>query len=396
MRITISVPGAFQPAFLWARYLEAEHRLDRIITPLPYGRTRRFGVARSRTRALWPLGGWNHTVQRFGPGLAQGPNQLFFSALFDLAASRLLGNADVFNGWASAALHGIRAARRRGLPAVLQTGSAHIVAQDRLLREESAKFGVAPPSTHPGVIARTLREYEEADAIVVPSRFVYRTFVEAGVPASKLSIVAETALPRTTHTSRDGLRALRQTPRILFVGQIGVRKGIPYLLQAFGRLRTPATLRLVGPADRRLMARLGPLPPGVELAGPKAGADLAAEYASADVFVLPSVEDGFGLVTVEAMAAGLPVVVSGHAGSADIVDDGVDGFVVPARDADALLDRLDVLVADARLRQRMGAAARAKAERRTWKEYGASLDREVYARLGFGSAARAEEYARAT
>ena len=104
---------------------------------------------------------------------------------------------------------------------------------------------------------------------------------------------------------------------------------------------------------------------------------MAAEYDAADIFVLPSVEDGSALATILAMAAGLPVIVSDQAG-ADLVVDGVNGFVVPARDVDALAARLEQLIADPELRARMGAAAAASAVARTWETYGRELCDEVY------------------
>jgi glycosyltransferase involved in cell wall biosynthesis len=159
-------------------------------------------------------------------------------------------------------------------------------------------------------------------------------------------------------------------PRVLFVGGCSLRKGIPYLVEAFRRIGAPATLRLVGRTNEALFRRIGGLPRGVEAVGPKTGAALAAEYAAADVFVLPSVEDGWGLVTNEAMSAALPVIVSDHAGSAEVVRDGINGFVVPARDVDALAARITLLLGDAELRARLGGAARATAAARTWEAYG--------------------------
>ena len=124
---------------------------------------------------------------------------------------------------------------------------------------------------------------------------------------------------------------------------------------------------------------------------------LATEYDAADIFVLPSVEDGSALATILAMAAGLPVIVSDQAG-ADLVVDGVNGFVVPARDAGALAARMEQLIADPELRSRMGAAAAASAVARTWETYGKELYDDVYAPVlaASGNAkTREERHARA-
>ena len=379
MRITITTPAKFPAAFAAARYSEQRGELARIISPVPASRARPFGVSDECSIGLKGLGSWNYAFQRWGPHSLQKQHQLAFSVAFDEAASRLIGECDVVNAWCSTALRTIRAAHRRGIPAVLEVASAHIESQAELLRAEFAAFGSEIERTviTPGVIERTLREYEEADAIIVTSRFVQSTFVERGVPASKITVVPYGLDASTPPAPRGGGRI----PRVIFVGGCSLRKGIPYLIEAFRRIEAPAELRLVGQTNEALFRRLGGLPCNVDAVGPKTGADLAAEYAAADVFVLPSVEDGWGLVTNEAMSAGLPVVVSDHAGSAEIVRDGVNGFVVAARDIDALASRLETLLSDGDLRRRMGAAARATVESRTWQTYGDERRDLVYAPL---------------
>jgi glycosyltransferase involved in cell wall biosynthesis len=167
---------------------------------------------------------------------------------------------------------------------------------------------------------------------------------------------------------------------VLFVGHCSVRKGVHDLLSAFRRLRHPATLRIVGPVDRRLLSLAGGLPANAEAVGPRRGEALAREYREADVFVLASLEEGSALVVTEAMAAGLPVVVSDRAG-ADHVEHRVNGFLFPAGDRTALRESLEALVRDAELRARIGAAAADSVRTRTWAEYGRQLRDEVFAPL---------------
>ncbi len=375
MKITITTPAKFPAAFAAARYHDARGELETIISPVPLARARRFGVAAQRMTALTPLGAWNYAFQHWGPRVLQSWHQAAFSAAFDEAASRLIGDADIVNPWCSTALRTIRAAHRRGIPAVLEVASAHLLAQRELIEEEYARFGAdVERSAFPrAVVHRTLAEYDEADAIIVTSSFVRDTFTRQGVAAAKIHVIpyGVEAAPMTS-TERDG------PLRVLFVGGCSLRKGIPYLLDAFRRIDTDATLRLVGRENAPLFARLGGLPPRVEAAGVRTGAALAAEYAAADVFVLPSVEDGFGLVTLEAMAAGVPVVISANAGSAEVVREGENGYVVPARDITALSERIGTLLGDASLRRRMGAAARETAAARTWQTYGEERDARVF------------------
>jgi glycosyltransferase involved in cell wall biosynthesis len=379
MKIAITAPAKFPAAFRAARYHEGRGELASIISPVPVARSRRFGVSDARNRGIAMLGAWNLAVQRYAPRAMQQHHQLAFSAAFDAIAARMIAGCDAVNPWCSTALHTIRAAHRRGLPAVLEVASAHIEAQAELMRGEYRRFGgdIDRAVITPGVVARTVAEYAEADAIIVTSSFVKRTLAARGVEEGKIAVVPYGFDPAPAMPERGDAH----TPRVLFVGGCSLRKGIPYLVDAFRALDAQATLRLVGRPNDALFERIGGLPPNVVATGPRSGAALAAEYASADIFVLPSVEDGYGLVTNEAMSAGLPVIVSNHAGSAEVVRDGENGFVVPARDAAALVDRLSVLVRDATLQRRMGESARATALARTWNTYGDERNAQVYARL---------------
>jgi hypothetical protein len=108
MRVSISVPGKFEPAYLAARYLESRGELERIVTPVPYSRLVRFGVSRERTASIAPIGAWNYGVQRFGPHAVQAGSQIAVSMAFDAVASRMLGACDLFNGWSSMSLSTMR------------------------------------------------------------------------------------------------------------------------------------------------------------------------------------------------------------------------------------------------------------------------------------------------
>jgi alpha-maltose-1-phosphate synthase len=371
MSVTVAVPGKHQTAYHIARYLEGRGELERLITPMPYTRTEIWGVSRSKSVTLSAFGYWAFGFARYGPSRLSEQNQLIYCATLAKVVPSLMGTPRLFNGWCTIALEGIRRGRALGIPTVLQSGSAHIGWQADILREEYARWKYEGPVTHPDVVARGITEVEEADRILVPSQFALRTFVERGVPNSKLTAVDLVARP----LFEGAVERENATARILFVGSCNIRKGIPYLLEGFRRIHHRATLRLVGPIDRRLLRLLGGLPPGAEAIGPRRGDDLAQEYRSADILVMPSIEDGHPLVVSEAMVAGLPVVVTNHAGSE--VRHGVDGYVVPARDSRSLAQYLDELVADPERRRRMGEAAREAVSARTWDAYG----KEVYDRV---------------
>jgi glycosyltransferase involved in cell wall biosynthesis len=200
----------------------------------------------------------------------------------------------------------------------------------------------------------------------VLSTFQARTFEDVGVDSSKLIVTPlgvdlDMFYPRPR--ADDGLF------RVLFVGQITQRKGISYLLEAATRAALPdAELLLVGTPVGG--GRPWEEYPRVRHLPHCRRAHLPSVYASADVYVLPSLVEGFPLTALEAMASGLPVVVSENTFGSDVVTDGDDGFIVPIRDADAIADRLKFLHASPEDRKRVGLAARRRATDFSWASYG--------------------------
>ena len=290
------------------------------------------------------------------------------SRLFDAWASRLLEPADLFHVWGNHGLRSLRRAKEMGMVTVVERASSHPLYQARLLEEEYAHWGLHV-STPQAALPRALAEMEVADHVLIPSDFVRQSFLEHGFPEGKLLQV-----PFGTDTDRfRPAHGLSSHPfRVLFVGQVGIRKGVPYLLEAWQRLGwRDAKLWIVGrPAAefRSTLARYRDLA-GLYLKGYMT--DPVATYRQADVFAFPTIEEGSALVTYEALACGLPVVTTPNAGS--VVRDGVEGLIVPIRDVEALAAALERLRADERLRQEMGKAARVRAEAFTWEQYGRLL-----------------------
>lgn len=162
---------------------------------------------------------------------------------------------------------------------------------------------------------------------------------------------------------------------IVCVGRLIERKGQHHLVRAFAALcargnNPPVTLTLVGTGDaeaalQRLVTDLG-LADKVCFTGFVSREDMPAIYRQADIFVLPSQNEGMSIALLEAMASGLPVVVSDTGGTAELVSDGENGYVVPWADVPALTDVLARLVRDVELRQRMGDLNRQIAGRFSW------------------------------
>jgi len=162
--------------------------------------------------------------------------------------------------------------------------------------------------------------------------------------------------------------------RVICVARLIERKGQAHLIEALRRLAAAGCdlrLELVGEGDARaayqdLAQRLG-VAERVTFAGYVPREQIAARYAGAHVFALPSYNEGMSVATLEAMAAGLPVVVTRTGGAADLVAEGVNGWSFAWGDVDALTGHLRRLAADRDLARRMGAASRARAAAFSWE-----------------------------
>jgi glycosyltransferase involved in cell wall biosynthesis len=290
--------------------------------------------------------------------------------LFDLLARRFVDGGDIFHVLNHFGLFSMRKARRLGMLNIVERSSAHPVVHNQLLADEYARYGLRFPAGNKLLIRKHVLEYEAADAIIVPSEFVWRTMRAQGVPEPKLRRVHFGFAPERFQPMPSA--KTDQTFRILFVGSVSLQKGVQYLLEAFKRLNLPdAELVLVGgayPDSKSFLPHYEGLYRHVWFV-PHAG--LPAVYNAASVFVLPSLQDGFGMVVYEAAACGLPVIVSENVGAT--IRDGQDGYVVPIRDPDTLADRLLRLYRDPALRRAMGESAREYVSRFTWAAYHTEL-----------------------
>lgn len=292
--------------------------------------------------------------------------------MHDRHVARNLPPCDVVIALSGVGLLTGRSAQQRGGRHVCDRGSSHIRYQDDLLREEYGRQGFSWGGIAPRVIAREMAEYAAADAIAVPSSFVRDSFIAQGVSAEKLILA-----PYGGDLSRFRPLAPKDAAfRILFVGQLSIRKGLAYLLRAVRLAGIPgAKLVLTGlvlPETATLLARESGLP--VELTGVLKGEALVREMSRASVMVLPSLEEGLAMVMAEAMACGTPVIASMNTGAADLFHDGREGYIVPIRDPDAIADRLTRLATDPALARDMGRAARRRIESfGGWDAYGDRL-----------------------
>jgi glycosyltransferase involved in cell wall biosynthesis len=217
----------------------------------------------------------------------------------------------------------------------------------------SGGWSPAPPSYW----AEWREETQLADAIVVNSEWSRQCLLQEGLPAAKLHVIP-LAYEGTTQSHQQSEIKNQKCLRVLFLGQANVRKGIHDLVAAARLLeKEPFQFDIVGPHP--------PLPPGlpanVRFHGPVPRAGASAWYARADVFVLPTHSDGFALTQLEALAHGLPVIATPCCGR--VVEDGVNGWIVPPGHPDAMAQALREAAADSGELLRRGAQAQRASEK---------------------------------
>ncbi len=305
------------------------------------------------------------------PGLRRRRDWLNFCAdrQFDRYVSRRLNPAKLFQGVGGQCCESLRAARSLGCRTVVDCITTHAEDFQKHQEIECARFHVRPATSRRSLLMQ-LEEYRQADLIRVLSEHAKQTFLERGFPAEQIMI----ARPPVDVDQFPSAEFQEAKFRISFVGLLEPWKGFHYLIEAFESLglRESELTLWGGPGTRSVSRylqeqlarnpRIRVRPESVRQVG------YAEVYAKSSVFVHPSLSEGFGYVVVEAMASGLPVIVTRNTGAADLVEDGKSGYVVPPRDPEAIRDRLAHLATHPALVREMGQAARAAMRSRSRNE----------------------------
>ncbi len=353
MRIAISAIRPIQAALIANALLPHAQRLT-ILSSAP----RRYFRGLAPAVALRLIPSPAQILHNLLPGGLAKPWHRWDVEVWDRLVVGLLPETEVVIGFATQSLHTLEQARRRGSRAILDRACPHVDFQQAIVRDEAAKVGARYRPEPRWFRQRQLDEYALADVIVVPSRY------SAGSFSAELrgKILIAPLLPREL-TRQAPERMANGTFTLGVLGGNPLRKGYLYLLEAWHRLALPNARLLLRAADFAPYPRLAELArhPSVERVGflPR----ISDFYARCDAFVLPSVDDGFGMALLEAMAHGIPVIATTHTGASELLTDGVDGVVTPPFSADALAEAILKLYESADLRRSMGEAGKATVAR---------------------------------
>jgi glycosyltransferase involved in cell wall biosynthesis len=244
--------------------------------------------------------------------------------------------AKVFFGYCTGSLEALAAAKKMGAFTIVDQIDPALE-EWKLVEAERERFPnweERPPEAPAAYWNRLRAEWDAADLVVVNSEWSRKSLAKQGVPLEKMAVVPLAYEP--TFRAQPKTSTSRRPLQVLWLGTVNLRKGIPYLLEAARKL-PEVDFQVAGPLkiSQPIVANA---PANVKFHGQVPRLFSADYFRAADVFLLPTVSDGFAITQLEAMAWGLPVITTSHCG--EVVIDDHNGYIVPARDSDAIARRL--------------------------------------------------------
>ncbi|MTJ06727.1 glycosyltransferase family 4 protein [Anabaena sp. UHCC 0204] len=305
---------------------------------------------------------------------------------FDKQVSKTLKSqfCDLIMGVAGQTNLGFKTAKAKGAKAWLYCLNNYLPFMQSQIHQELEFIGDSTVAKmNPKMLDRFEGECQQADLIVVLSDVAKKTFIQAGYTSEKVAVLRPFVDTNRFHpvTKAD------QVFRVLYVGTIEPRKGVIYLVNAFLQANIPnSELLIVGGTTTRGLKIFMEKTLSQHINIKQEFRDFSQDdpteiFGKSSVLVLPSVEDGFGLVALEAMASGLPVIVTSQCGAADVVNNGVNGFIVPPRNIEAIADKLTFLAENKTIRSEMEKFARTTAKQFNLENYQQQL-RQIFVQEG--------------
>lgn len=298
------------------------------------------------------------------------PYNIISDVLFDEIASKFLkksADIDYFLGFNNYCLKQMIKLKSQGIKVILDQRIAHVNKEIEIYMEE---FNKLPNNLSKFMINRKLKEYEVADYILVGSEFVKDTFIENGIQEEKIKVVNYGYDPKVFKVNDVKKNDKDTNLKAIFVGQVGYRKGVKYLLQAIKNLadnNINVELTLVGNIDENFkdyfekFSNLVTYKPFMDID------DLVKEYNKNDIFIFPSLCEGSARVTYEAAACGLPLLVTHSSGS--IVKNNETGIIIEEKSVESIEKALKRLNEDRELINRLRRNILNEIKSYTWEQY---------------------------
>ncbi len=268
--------------------------------------------------------------------------------------------------WAGLSLDVFEQFHKNGTKIIIERINCHNATARSIIQNAEHKWGVKTDNViRDDKIARENRKLALADAVFCPSPMVRQSMLDNGVPAEKLLSTSygwePERFPSISIPRKENLK-----PVFLFVGKLCLRKGLPLLLEAWRRAEIDGELLLCGAIDPDFQSALAVQLKQKNVRHLSFTNDIGEVYKQADIFVFPTLEEGGPMVTYEAMAFGIPPLVTAM-GAGAIVQNGVNGVVLPDMDVDAWVVAMRDMAENRQKRLDLGASAKLRAQDFTWK-----------------------------
>lgn len=302
-------------------------------------------------------------------------NAFFWNEFYDRWVARKIrsSSANIFIGWSGMSKHSILAAKKKGMVTILHRGSSHIVYQNEILNQEYKKFGQYFEISK-DKIQKEIEEYHLCDYISVPSSFAYHSFINKGIAKNKMitlnyGVGSSFQLGEMNHVDKQN-----DEFTILYMGKVSLQKGVTYLIDAIIQMRDKGYKingLFIGGIDPFMEHELSKRnTTGIKFLGHINHYSLPKYIVKANVAVIPSLQDGFAKVVPQIMACGLPVIVSQNTGAFDLIKEGENGYIVPIRDTQAIIDKLKILYDNPEKLDSMQAYLKNNQFDMSWDSYG--------------------------
>jgi glycosyltransferase involved in cell wall biosynthesis len=353
LKIAIVVHGRFHAFDLSRALLRRGHDVT-IFTNYPKWAVERFGIPAENVRGLWMHGVATRVAGKLrGLGLIPDCEERLHTMFGRAAAAELMKESwDVAHPWSGVAEEVLQALEGKPTLRILMRGSAHISTQAELLEEEEKRTGSPQDRPSPWIISRELREYKMADKILALSSFARDSFIANGLSPQKVSMLPLGASIEAFRPSPQTIKERRrrilsgQPLRVLFVGTLSYRKGLYDLARVVKKLSSLSAgenkflFRFVGPELSEAASLKAELSDMAEFIPKQPQADLPNWYSWGDVFIFPTIEDGYAVVLAQASFSGLPVLTTTNSGGPDLIKNNETGWILPIRSPQSFVERL--------------------------------------------------------
>lgn len=376
MKVTQITPGRFHHFHL-ARQMEKHGLLDKIYTGYPRFKLKdEQGIPKEKIETFpWIQAPY---MKRGSLGLNKfdwlNKSWSWFRVqTLDKYVAKNIDTKGVLIALSSSGLYAGKKMQALGGKYICDRGSSHIVFQNEILEEEYKRWGFHWKGIDQRIIEKEQEEYEQADCITVPSDFVMNSFIEKGVDKGKLIKIPYGA--RLDRFGRIG-EPDKSKFTVLWVGAISLRKGFMYALNAFEAFKhSNKQFVVIGNLTNEIKILLkNKNLKHVIFKGNVPNEQLIEFYSSSDVFLLTSLEEGLAMVQGEALACGCPVIATPNTGSEDLITNGKDGFIIPIKDEQAIVDSFQKLLDTPGLRAEMSENAINRVQALSgWDTYGTNF-----------------------